>query len=175
MAQILFSNHFEKTASTQTETFTASQSIQAVQAQERLPVHEVESQATADPSVLNLQDNPREASVHPQCTRLLWGRPWPRASLWPMWCCKATNPHLFLWRLSYAMVQIKTLAPNTQGPSLSQIHPRGEFSAFPFSCREGQAWEGQVLLLLTRLNTLKKVKVQPLGFKKKTQQWLHLQ
>lgn len=67
---------------------------------------------------------------------------------------------------SYAMVQIKTLAPNTQGPSLSQIHPQGEFSTFPFSCREGQAWEGQVLLLLTTLNTLKKVKAQPLGFKK---------
>lgn len=37
-----------------------------MQAQEKLPMHEVESQATADPSVLNLQDNPREASVHPQ-------------------------------------------------------------------------------------------------------------
>lgn len=64
------------------------------------------------------------------------------------------------------MVQIKPLAPNTQGPSLSQIHPQGEFSTFPFSCREGQAWEGQVLLLLTGLNTLKKVKAQPPGFKK---------
>lgn len=83
-----------------------------------------------------------------------------------MWHCKATNPRLFLRRLSYAMVQIKTLAPNTQGPSLSQIHPRGEFSTFAFSCREAQAWEGQVLLLVARLNTLKKVKAQPLGFKK---------
>lgn len=65
-------------------------------------MHEVESQATADPSVLNLQDNPREASAHLQrsaSTRQLWGRPWPHASLWPMWRCKATNPHLFLWRL----------------------------------------------------------------------------
>lgn len=112
----------------------------------------------------------REASVHLQCSR-----PWPRASLWPMWRCKATNPHLFLWRLGYATVQIKTLAPNTQGPSLSQIHPRGEFSTFPFSCREGQAWEGQVLLLVTRLNTLKEVKPQPLGCTKGTQQWPHLQ
>lgn len=92
-----------------------------------------------------------------------------------MWRCKATNPHLSLWRLSYAMVQIKTLAPNTQGPSLSQIHPRGEFSTFPFSGREAQVCEEQVLLLLTGLNTLKKVKAQLLGFKKRTQQWPEVQ
>lgn len=61
-----------------------------------------------------------------------------------------------------------------QGPSLSQIHPRGEFSTFPFSYREGQAWEGQVLLLpLTRANTLKEVKAQLLGFRKGMQQWPH--
>lgn len=60
-----------------------------------------------------------------------------------------------------------------QGTSLSQIHPQGEFSTFPFSCREGQAWEGQVLLQLTRASILKKVKAQPLGFRKGMQQWPH--
>lgn len=45
------------------ETFTASQSIQAVRAQERLPVHKVEIQAIADPSVLKLQDNPRQGGI----------------------------------------------------------------------------------------------------------------
>lgn len=61
-----------------------------------------------------------------------------------------------------------------QGPSLSQIHPQGEFSTFPFSYREGQAWEGLVLLLpLNRANTLKEVKAQLLRFRKAMQQWPH--
>jgi len=84
------------------ETFTASQTIRAVQARERLPMHEVESQATADPSA---QGHPiLEASVHLLCntsTSRLPGRPRPHASL----CrCKSPNPHLLLQRLSYATV-----------------------------------------------------------------------
>lgn len=77
---------------------------------------------------------------------------------------------IFFYGDCYAMVQIKTLAPNTQGPSLPQTHPQGEFSTFPFSCREGQAWEGQVLPW-TRANIFKKVKAQPPGFRKWMQQW----
>jgi len=60
-----------------------------------------------------------------------------------------------------------------QGPSLPRIHPRGESSTFPLHRREGQVWEGQVLLPLTGANILKKAKVQPLGFRKRMQQWPH--
>lgn len=100
--------------------------------------------------------------------RHLSGSPWPHASVWR---CKSTNPHLFLWRLRVMQQCKQKLWPQT---CRVQLCPRSILKKnslhSPFPEGKDKAWERQVLLPLTRLSMLQKIKAQPLGFRNGMQQ-----
>lgn len=67
----------------------------------------------------------------------------------------------------------KNSGPKHTGAIFVPNPSSGRILYIPLFLQGSTAWEGQVLL--TGLNMLKKVKAQPLGFKKRTQQWPELQ